>query len=249
MPGCVCTVRPVPRFTPEAARNDESHRAIRDRGSADAVRGPRWTIRLRQGIRFTDDPAAARALLDRFGYKDRDGDGYRERPDGTPLVLVQNSMPDTISRQNDELWLKNVKALGLRLQIRTAPFNELLKQSSAGQLQIFDLGCRAPSPSGFAILSTLWGRSPPDTNQARFRHADCDAAYAAFVRAPPGPQRNARARRMSEIVSACAPILYRTYPLGHAFVQPWLKGYYPASFGFTWKYVDIDLARKRAARK
>ena len=28
---------------------------------------------------------AARALLDRFGYKDRDGDGYRETPDGKPL--------------------------------------------------------------------------------------------------------------------------------------------------------------------
>ena len=203
----------------------------------------------RASTRASYDPAAARALLDRFGYMDRDGDGYRERPDGTPLVLVQNSMPDTISRQNDELWLKNMKALGLRLQIRTAPFNELLKQSSAGQLQIFDLGYRAPSPSGFAILSTLWGRSPPDTNQARFRNADYDAAYDAFVRTPPGPQRNALARRMSEIVSAYAPILYRTYPIGHAFVQPWLKGYYPASFGFTWKYVDIDLARKRAARK
>ena len=35
------------------------------------------------------DPAAARALLDRFGYKDRDGDGLREAPDGKPLVLVQ----------------------------------------------------------------------------------------------------------------------------------------------------------------
>ncbi len=195
------------------------------------------------------DPAAARALLERFGYRDRDGDGYRERPDGTPLVLVQNSMPDTLSRQNDELWLKNMKALGLRLEVRTAPFGELLKQANAGQLQIFDLGYRAPSPSGFAILSTLWGKSPPDTNHARFRNADYDAAYEAFVRTPPGPQRNALARRMSEIVAAYAPILYRTYPMGHAFMQPWLKGYYPANFGFTWKYVDIDLARKAAARK
>ena len=33
------------------------------------------------------DPAAARALLDRFGYKDRDGDGFRELPDGKPQVL------------------------------------------------------------------------------------------------------------------------------------------------------------------
>jgi ABC-type transport system substrate-binding protein len=195
------------------------------------------------------DPAAARALLDRFGYRDRNGDGYRERPDGTPLVLVQNSLPDTISRQNDELWLKNVKALGLRLEIRTAPFAELLKQSSAGQLQMWDLGYRAPGPSGYAILATLWGKSPPDTNLARFRNGDYDAAYEAFLRTPPGPARNALTRRMSELVAAYAPIPYRTYPVGNAFVQPWVKGYYPASFGFTWKYVDLDLARKRAARK
>ena len=41
------------------------------------------------------DPVAARALLDRFGYKDRDGDGFREAPDGKPLVLVQSSLPDS----------------------------------------------------------------------------------------------------------------------------------------------------------
>jgi ABC-type transport system substrate-binding protein len=195
------------------------------------------------------DPAVARALLDRFDYRDRDGDGYRDRPDGTPLTLVQNSTSDSLSRQNDELWLKDMKALGLRLQIRTATFSELLKQSNAGQLQMFDLGYRAPTPSGFAILSTLWSKSPPDTNHSRFRNAEYDAAYEAFLRTPPGPERNALVRRMSEIVAAYAPILLRTYPIGNAFVQPWLKGYYPASFGFTWKYVDIDLAHKRAARK
>ena len=33
------------------------------------------------------DPARARALLDLYGYVDKDGDGWRERPDGSPLVL------------------------------------------------------------------------------------------------------------------------------------------------------------------
>ena len=32
------------------------------------------------------DPALARALLDKFGYVDRDGDGFRELPDGSPLT-------------------------------------------------------------------------------------------------------------------------------------------------------------------
>ena len=33
------------------------------------------------------NPARAKALLDSFGYVDRDGDGWRELPDGTPLTL------------------------------------------------------------------------------------------------------------------------------------------------------------------
>ncbi|HVO89878.1 MAG TPA: ABC transporter substrate-binding protein, partial [Casimicrobiaceae bacterium] len=52
------------------------------------------------------DPTAARALLDRFGYKDRDGDGYREMPDGKPLVIVKASTTEATSRASDELWKK-----------------------------------------------------------------------------------------------------------------------------------------------
>ncbi|MEO5764732.1 MAG: ABC transporter substrate-binding protein [Casimicrobiaceae bacterium] len=197
----------------------------------------------------TYDPAAARALLDRFGYIDRDGDGYRERPDGAPLTLVQNTTPDTIARETGDLWITSMKAIGVRMKVNTAPFAELLKQANAGQLQVFDLGYRSPSPSGFAILATLWGKAPPDTNHAHFRNADYDAGYESFLRTPPGPARNAVARRMSDVVAAHAPILYRTYPVGNAFLQPWLKGYYPSSFGFSWKYLDIDLANRRTARK
>jgi len=195
------------------------------------------------------DPAAARALLDRFGYRDRDGDGYRERPDGSPLTLMQNTTPDTLARETGQLWIASMKAIGLRMQINNAPFAELLKQANAGQLQVFDLGYRSPSPSGFAILATLWGKAPTDTNHSHFRNADYDAGYEAFLRTPPGPTRNAIARRMSDVVAAYAPIVYRSYPVGNAFLQPWVKGYYPANFGFNWKYLDIDLAKKRAARK
>ena len=195
------------------------------------------------------DPVAARALLDRFGYKDRDGDGFREGPDGKPLVLVQSSPPDSASRESNTLWLKNMAAIGLRMTINTQQFNDLLRQSTAGQLMMFDLGYRASEPSGYSILGTLWGKSPPDTNSTRFRNADYDAAYEQFLRTPDGPERVVLARRMSEVVNAYVPIAMRAYPVGNAFAQPWLLGYYPSQFGFTWKYMDIDLARKKAAGK
>ncbi len=195
------------------------------------------------------DPAAARALLDRFGYKDRNGDGFRETPDGKPLVLVQSSMPDSLSREGDTLWLKNMTAIGVRMTINTQQFNDLLRQSSAGQLMMFNLGFRAQEPSGFSFLATLWGKSPPDLNRARFRNPDYDAAFEQFLRTPDGPERVALARRMSDVVNAYVPITLQVYPVGNAFAQPWLLGYYPSQFGFTWKYMDIDIARKRVVGK
>ena len=48
------------------------------------VSGPRPELR-RAHAKY--DPAAAKALLDKFGYVDRDKDGWRELPDGKPLVL------------------------------------------------------------------------------------------------------------------------------------------------------------------
>jgi len=193
------------------------------------------------------DPSAARALLDRFGYKDRDGDGIRETPDGKPLVLVQNSTPDSESREADTLWLKNMAAIGLKMTVNAQPFNELLKRSTAGQLMIFNLGFRASEPSGYSSLTTLWGKAPPDTNRARFRNADYDQAFEAFLRTPDGPERIALARRMSEVVNAFVPVVLQVFPVGNAFTQPWLLGYNPSPFGFTWKYMDIDLAKKKAA--
>jgi len=55
-------------------------------------------------IRPPYDPAAARALLDKFGYRDRDGDGWRERPDGQPLVLHIGTTPE--DRERDDLFAR-----------------------------------------------------------------------------------------------------------------------------------------------
>jgi len=193
------------------------------------------------------DPAAARALLDRFGYRDRDGDGYRERPDGSPLVLSRATTTDSFAREVDNLWLASMKAIGLRMEVQSAPFAELLKRSLAGQLQMFNLGYRADSASGYSIMATLWGKAPPDTNRSRFRNADYDAAFEAFLRTPPGAQRNALARRMSDIVQAHSPIVYHVFPQAHAFAHPWLRGFHPSNFGSTWKHLDIDLKAKAQA--
>ena len=192
------------------------------------------------------DPAGARALLDRFGFKDRDGDGYRETPDGKPLAVVRGTLPESWYREADTLWKKNMDAIGIRMQVQQQTFPELLNLSRAGKLPMFNLGYRSLEPSGYQILQTLWSRSPRDTNPSQFHQPDYDKAYEQFLRTPAGPARVALARRMSEISQAYMPMLLHTYGIGNVLYYPWLQGYWPSPFGFSWKYLDIDVAMRDA---
>ena len=73
---------------------------------------------------------------------------------------------------------------------------------------------------------------------------DYDRAHERFLRTPDIKERAALAGKMSDIVNAFVPLTMQVYPIGNTVTQPWLLGYYPSQFGFTWKYMDIDVARK-----
>jgi ABC-type transport system substrate-binding protein len=195
------------------------------------------------------DPAGARALLDRFGFKDRDGDGYRETPDGKPLTVVRGTLPESWYREADTLWKKNMDAIGIRMQVQQQTFAELLNLSRSGKLPMFNLGYRSLEPSGYQILQTLWSESPRDTNPSQFRQPDYDAAYEQFLRTPAGPARIALARKMSDISQAYMPMILHTYGVGNVLHYPWVQGYWPSPFGFSWKYLDIDAALRDAQLK
>ena len=192
------------------------------------------------------DPAGARALLDRFGFKDRNGDGYRETPDGKPLAVVRGTLPESWYREADTLWKKNMDAIGIRMQVQQQTFAELLNLSRSGKLPMFNLGYRSLEPSGYQILQTLWSKSPRDTNPSQFHQAGYDAAYEQFLRTPAGPARTALARKMSEISQAYMPMILHTYGVGNVLYYPWVQGYWPSAFGFSWKYLDVDVALRSA---
>jgi ABC-type transport system substrate-binding protein len=193
------------------------------------------------------DPAAARALLDRYGFRDVDGDGYRETPDGKPLTVVRGTLPESWYRDVDTLWKKSMDAIGIRMQINQQTFAELLNLSRAGKLPMFNLGYRSLEPSGYQILQTLWGKETRDTNPSGFKRPEYDAAYEAFVRTPAGPERTALARKMSDLSQAWMPMLLHTYGIGNVVYYPWLLGYWPSQFGASWKYADLDPAPRKSA--
>ncbi len=81
-----------------------------------------------------------------YGYVDRDGDGYRETPDGSPLVLQNASTPSARDQQIDELWKRSMDDVGLKMTFKKAKWPDLLKESNAGKLMMWQLGGAASSP-------------------------------------------------------------------------------------------------------
>jgi len=186
------------------------------------------------------DPWAARALLDRFGYKDRDGNGYRSMPDGKPLTIVKASTPEAVDRTANELWKKSMDAIGIKMTFFTQKWPELNKMSEAGQLQMWGLSWIAavPEPDGFA--TPLCSKTIGTQNDARFRLPAFDQAYEASQLLADGPERTALYRKMTELVQNYTPWILVMNTYSNVLTQPRLKGYKQSPFQVhQWKYYDV----------
>jgi len=187
------------------------------------------------------NPAKAKALLDVYGYVDRDGDGYRENPDGSKLVLEVATTPDSRGKRTDELWRKHMDRIGLRTEFLKKQWPEHLRDSRAGKIMIWNLGWIAGDPDADTFYQILYGTSKGQANHSRF---DLPAFNALFEKArvlPDSPQRDALYREMDKLFFAYAPLR----PIAHrtltGLAQPWVIGYRrnPVSRDF-WQYLDID---------
>ncbi len=196
------------------------------------------------------DPALARALLDHYGYRDRDGDGFREQPDGRPLSIVKASTPTARDRELDELWKKSMSTIGIRLDFLKQKWPDLLKMGKAGQLQMWGVGWITNAPDGDSFLQLLYGRNVGQSNYSRFRLEAYDRLYERARRLPDSPERTALYRQMSEIAAVYAPWDFGVYRYENTLVRPWVLGYRKHAFRTQpWWYYDIDSARAIGAAK
>ncbi|MEO8299091.1 MAG: ABC transporter substrate-binding protein [Burkholderiales bacterium] len=186
------------------------------------------------------DPARARALLDTYGYTDRNGDGWRERPDGSPLVLRMLSQSDQTSRQLDELFKKDLDALGLRLELVVGQWAENLKATRNGRFMMWRVGSTANSPDGQDALERGFGGSVGKANLARFQLPAFDAVYRQMTALPDGPQRLALFGQANKLLLAYEPYRVHVHRMVTDIAQPWVIGYRkPLFWNGWWQFVDV----------
>jgi ABC-type transport system substrate-binding protein len=192
--------------------------------------------------------ARAKALLDLYGYVDRDGDGWREQPDGQPLRLEYATSPDQTSRQLSELWQKNMDALGLRIDFKVAKWPEQLKASRAGKLMMWGVGWSAGQPDADTFLALGYGPNKGQANHSRFDLKAFNELYERQRMLPDGPERQALLDQAKKIMVAYMPYKVHVHRITTDLWHPWLQGFDRNIFVRDfWKYVDVDAARQ--ARK
>jgi ABC-type transport system substrate-binding protein len=187
------------------------------------------------------DRARARALLDTYGYVDRDGDGWREQPDGSPLLLVMATQSSQIDRAFNEMWKRQLDALGIKVEFSVNQWPENNKSARSGKLMMWGLGWSATASDPDSFLALGHSGDIGGTNYARFKRAEYDELYNLQRQLPDGPQRDSTIHEMKRLFVAYMP--YKVH--GHRYIndltQPWLIGYrrHPFARDF-FKYVDVD---------
>ncbi len=182
----------------------------------------------------TPSAARARALLDLYGYVDRNGDGWREQPDGRPLLLRRAFQPDRRSRAASELWLKRLKAVGLRVQFEFAPFGEQIKRALAGQLMMWGFIWSAPNPDGDFYLGLAYGPNADQSNDARFSLAAFDRLYERQRVLPDGPERLALMQQAHRLMLAYVPYIAHNHPIDTELLHAHVQGPLRRPFGGDW---------------
>ena len=194
------------------------------------------------------DVPRARALLDLFGFVDRDGDGCRDNPDGSKLRIDHAYYPTSRERERNKLWQASMADIGICMTFdKVELLPELRKQARQGRVQMFSYGWIADYPDGQNFLQLFTRASIGQANYAMFDLPAYDALYEKAIRLPEGPERDALYHRMVRMIWVYAPWVVEAYKAYHVLAHPWVLNFKKHPFGHEpWRYLDIDLAKAPA---
>ena len=183
--------------------------------------------------------ARARALLDLFGYTDKNGDGWREQPDGSPMTLRIAFTPDRRARASSEIWLKRMTAVGLRVRFEFAPFGELIRRSLAGQVMMWGF-IWSGNVDGDFFLGLAYGPNSGQSNDARFKLPAFDRLYERQRGLPDGPERLALMQQAMRLMLAYVPYIAHYHPLMTELRRSHISGPFRHPYNSDWyRWVNV----------
>ena len=168
--------------------------------------------------RYEYDPARANQILDRLGWLDRDGNGFREDSAGNEIAfkLVTNS-GNTVRERATSIIHRGLLALGIRVEYEAIEFGDLVAQltrSHDWEAMVIGLTGGTDPHSGISVwhsTQNLHFWHPNQAQPASDWEAEIDDLYIRASRELDHPARVALYWRAQEIVADNLPLIYTTH--------------------------------------
>jgi ABC-type transport system substrate-binding protein len=150
------------------------------------------------------NPATANALLDRMGYA-RGADGWRHRPDGSPLELRMINGTSTESRRLAEFMKRSLDAISVRVSFDSMPGGDRLKRLSTCQFQMTTMSFGGGAPDGTSAMANFHSPNIGTVNFSCYKSDDFDRIYERLRVMPAGPERTPVFAALTALLDAHAP--------------------------------------------
>ncbi|MEO5764412.1 MAG: heme-binding protein, partial [Casimicrobiaceae bacterium] len=145
----------------------------------------------------------------------------------------------------DELWKKNMEAIGLRIEFKKDRVPELRKMARLGKIPMRGDGWNADYPDGENFMQLLYGPNAGQENNANFDLPEFNRLYDQAKALPDSPARTRIFDRMTELVLAYAPWRMTYHVLEDSVRHRWIGTYVPHPIRSQWwQYIDVDLAQR-----
>lgn len=196
------------------------------------------------------DPAEARRLLDAAGLTDRDGDGVRQRPDGSPLAFtIKTTGSEPTHVRASQLLVDQLAAVGIRATVQTQDaggFNSLFRTYD------FDMAVGSISAHGVAdptqfIMSHragyLWQLSIP--------YPEWDVLFERWKAASTLAERKGLLFQMEQLFNRQPTAIPLFYPDGQRAFRSTSYDGWVESPGFAivhkWSFLPVAVGRRTRA--
>jgi ABC-type transport system substrate-binding protein len=168
-------------------------------------------------------------------------------PNGKGLpVFEYETIASTTSRQFDELFKREMEAIGIRIKFNSNTWPEMTAKINQGKAQISSMGWHADYPDAENFLALFYGpNKAPGVNAANYSSKKFDALYEQVRIMADSPERNVLFKKMVAIITEDVPWIFGVHRLAYSLRQGWLLNYKPHPIGRgMMKYYRIDSSLK-----
>jgi peptide/nickel transport system substrate-binding protein len=155
------------------------------------------------------DPGAAAALLDEAGWRDRDGDGVRDRAGRQFAFDLLVSAGSAVGQEIDEMLASELARVGVRARVRSLEWGSFVERVDAGDFEAASLAWSSvdPNPDPYPYWDS--SQCPPNgLNDGCYRNPEADRLMAQARRESDPERRREIYHRLHRIFRDDAPAIF-----------------------------------------